>query len=442
MFLYYVRIGLLGLRRQPVLSALMVLAIAVGVATAMTSLTILHRLGADPAPGRSDVVHAIAVDNWSPERSWGSNRGLDVAPDQLTWKDAKALYEATRRVPGAQASIMFQVSMTVQPERAELRPFQASVRATTPEFFGIFGVDFAAGGTWSDADQANAARQVVLSKAFAERMFGTEPAVGRRIQLSGESYTVVGVLREWRPRPKFYDLTTGAMNDPEQVYMPLSIAMEKQLSSNGNTNCYESPGEGFASFLASECVWVQGWVALPTREVAAAWRAMLDGYVAEQKAAGRSFKRTALTRPVPLREWLDIRGVVPDDARLFTVLGFAFLLVCLLNAGTLLLAKFLRRSGEIGLRRAVGASRRSLFLQYVTESAVVGALGAVVGVLLTLGGLAAVRTLSPTIESAARLDPVMLLACVCVALTTSVLAGVYPAWRAASIAPAAQLKTH
>jgi putative ABC transport system permease protein len=440
MFLYYVRIGLLGLRRQPVLSALMVLAIAVGVATAMTALTILHRLGADPAPGRSDIVHAIAVDNWSPDRSWGERRGVAVAPEQLTWKDAKAIHEQTARVPGATSAIMFRVSQTVQPERGELRPFQASVRATTPEFFALFGVDFAAGGAWSAADEASAARQAVLSKPFAERLFGTEPAVGKRVQLGGEFYTVSGVLRDWRPRPKFYDLTTGAMNDPEQIYIPLSVAMEKEIPSNGNVNCYESPGEGFASFLASECIWVQGWVALPDAATAAAWGAMLDGYVAEQRAAGRSFKRASLTRAVPLREWLELRGVVPDDARLFTVLGFAFLLVCLLNAGTLLLAKFLRRSGEIGLRRAVGASRRALFLQYVTESAVVGVLGAVAGVLLTLGGLAGVRTLSPTIESAARLDPVMLLACVVVALGTSVLAGVYPAWRAASIAPAAQLK--
>jgi putative ABC transport system permease protein len=183
-------------------------------------------------------------------------------------------------------------------------------------------------------------------------------------------------------------------------------------------------------------------VELPDAAAVAAYRDFMASYVAEQKQAGRAFARPQLTAPVPLREWLDLRGVVPDDMRMFTLLGFAFLLVCLLNAGTLLLAKFLRRSGEIGLRRAVGASKRSLFAQYLTESSVVGLVGAVVGLVLTVAGLAGVRGLSPQMQSAASLDPVMFVACVAIAVATSVLAGIYPAWRACNVAPAAQLKTN
>lgn len=440
MFAYYVRIALLGLRRQPVLSALMVLAIGVGVATAMTALTILHRLGADPIPAKSGQLYALAVDNWGlGESRWGEVDGKPVAPDLLTHKDAMALLAADKAL---RTSISYSVGLTVQPEKEGLRPYAATVRATVPDFFPMFDVPFRHGGPWSEADGDSGARVVVLSKASNERLFGGENSVGRRVRLSDQYYTVAGVLDEWALRPRFYDTSTGAMNDPEPFYIPLRLAIDEDLPVNGNINCWESPGQGRASFLASECIWLNGWVELPDDAAVAAYRDFLAGYAAAQREAGRNFKRTELTAPVPLREWLDLRGVVPDDMRMFTLLGFAFLLVCLLNAGTLLLAKFLRRSGEIGLRRAIGASKRSLFAQYLTESSVVGVVGALVGLLLTLAGLAGVRALSPQMKSAATLDPAMFAACVLIAVATSVLAGIYPAWRACNVAPAAQLKTH
>jgi len=404
MFAYYVRIALLGLKRQPVLSALMVLAIGVGVATAMTALTVLQRLGADPIPHKSERLFALGVDNWNTNgNSWGEVDGKAVAPDLLTHKDAMALLAADR---ARRTVIAYSVSVAVQPEKEGLRPYVAAARATVPDFFPMFDVPFLHGGPWSEADEAGRARMVVLSKATNERLFGGE-----------------------------------AMNDPEPLFIPLSLAIAEDLAVNGNISCWESPGEGRASFLASECIWLNGWVELPDDAAVAAFRDFLAGYVAEQRQAGRAFDRAHLTAPVPLREWLHLRRVVPDDMRLFTVLGFAFLLVCLLNAGTLLLAKFLRRSGEIGLRRAVGASKRALFAQYLTESSVVGFFGAFVGLLLTVGGLAGVRSLSPHWSEAASLDLPMLATCVVIAITTSVLAGVYPAWRASNVAPAVQLKT-
>ena len=64
-------------------------------------------------------------------------------------------------------------------------------------------------------------------------------------------------------------------------------------------------------------------------------------------------------------------------------MSFAFLLVCLVNTIGLLLAKFMRKSGEIGLRRALGASKPQLFAQFIIESGVIGVSGGVLGLLLT-----------------------------------------------------------
>jgi len=141
-------------------------------------------------------------------------------------------------------------------------------------------------------------------------------------------------------------------------------------------------------------------------------------------------------------QWLDFQMVVPNDVRLQTGLAFGFLLVCLVNTVGLMLAKFLRRSGELGVRRALGASRRSLFAQLLVEAAAVGLAGGTGGLLLALLGLWLVRRQPSDYAALAHLDLPMLLATFVFAVVASLLAGLLPAWRACLIPPALQLKSN
>ena len=114
-------------------------------------------------------------------------------------------------------------------------------------------------------------------------------------------------------------------------------------------------------------------------------RAALDdylaGYVARQRQHGR-LSRQEGAHSYDVRQWLDLIGVVSDDARLQTWLAFGFLSVCLVNTVGLLLAKFTARAGEIGVRRALGASRAQIFAQYLLEAATLGLVGSLLGVAL------------------------------------------------------------
>lgn len=187
-------------------------------------------------------------------------------------------------------------------------------------------------------------------------------------------------------------------------------------------------------------VWVRLWVQLNSEAKVAAYRQFIAHYATEQKALGR-IAHDDDTRMLSLMQWLDYNHVVPSDVKLQTWLAFAFLAICLFNTIGLLLAKFLRRSGEIGVCRALGASRRAVFVQCLTEAGVIGLLGGIGGWLLTLLGLWIVRRQSTEYADLAHLDVGMLLLTFALALAASLLAGVLPALRASRVVPALQLKT-
>jgi putative ABC transport system permease protein len=181
------------------------------------------------------------------------------------------------------------------------------------------------------------------------------------------------------------------------------------------------------------------WVQLDSAAKIAGYRSFLAAHAQQQKTLGRFAKDE--TRMPDLMGWLDYNHVVPSDVKLQTWLAFAFLVICLCNTVGLLLAKFLRRSGEIGVRRAMGASRSAVFAQCLIEAGMIGLLGGVGGWLLTLFGLALVRNQPVAYADLAHLDAGMFALTFVLSVAVSLLAGTLPAARASRIAPGLQLKT-
>ena len=187
--------------------------------------------------------------------------------------------------------------------------------------------------------------------------------------------------------------------------------------------------------------WLQVWVQLKDAAQVAAYRQFLIDYSAQQKALGRFERPPTQARLYGLMNWLDRQNLVPADVRLQLWLALGFLLVCMINIVALLLAKFLRRSGEVSVRRALGARRRDIFLQFGIESAVIGLAGGVLGLAIAQLGLWSVRHRPDDYAHLAQMDVSMLIGTFVLAMLASVLAGLLPAWRACRIAPALQLKT-
>jgi len=435
MFSYYLQLGLRSLRRNPILTALMVFGIALGIAASMTTLTVMHLMGSDPIPWKSYKLHIVNMDNWGPDNAFNDDGS---PPDQVTYRDAVALMRAGK---ADKQAAMFNLALPIQPENQEVKPYLSLVRTTFSDFFGMFDPPFKYGSPWTKAEDDAHARVVVLSKAGNEKLFGGADSTGKTVRMDDIDYKVIGVLDDWPLRILFYDISgRGSFETPEDYFIPFTTGIDLKKRPSGNNSCWKDSGPGWEAYLDSECVWIKFWVQLDSPAHLADYKSFVDAYVNEQKKSGR-FQRPLNNRLFDVNQWMVEQKVVSSDVKVQSGLGFAFLIVCLVNTIGLLLAKFTRKAGEIGLRRALGASQRQIFAQFLTESSVVGLAGGVLGLLLTGLGLLVVRALYTNFKSVAQLDWQMVALTVILAIVSAIVAGFYPTWRACQVAPAAQLKT-
>ena len=430
MFGYYVELAMRSLRRSRALTALMVLAIALGIGASMTTLTVLHVLSGDPLPGRSSSLYAPQLD----PRDMGNYRPQAEPPDQVSWIDGINLLRAKR---ADRQALMTAGSVAIQPAQSALDPFYETARYTTADFFGMFGVPFQYGHAWGESEDAASAAVLVISRRLNDKLFGGHDSRGRMLRVEGHALRIVGVLGDWRPNPHFYDLHMKSYGADEGVYVPLSTSQALHLAHIGGADCWGNGGADATP--TAPCVWLQFWVQLDTPSHVAAYRQFLMHYSQQQTSLGR-FLRPPNVRLRDLMQWLDYEQVVPGDVQLQTWLALGFLLVCLVNTVGLMLAKFLRRSAELGVRRALGASRRALFMQLLVESGVIGLAGGLAGLLLAYLGLWLVRRQPADYAPLAHLDGAMLVMTLVLAVVVSLLAGALPAWRACQVAPGLQLK--
>ena len=434
---YYIDLALHGLRRNKVLTALMIVAIAVGIGASMTTLTIMHLLAGDPLRGRSGQIFYPQVE---PDPGSKAREPHDV----MDYQSAMDLWSARRA--DRQALVINSRVKLLAPD-TRLPPLMLSMLSTTTDFFTMFEVPIRFGRPWTAEDDAAHARVAVISADLNDRLFGGQNSVGRTLRLKNSDVRIVGVLAPWRPSPLFYDVRGGRFSSgdtanfydkPEGVITPFTTALEVNDGNFVPFTCWSNPTTP-GHLQNASCVWVALWVQLGDAARVASYRRFLDGYVAQQHALGR-ITRVDNTRLRSLPEWLDFNGVVPGDVKLQTSLAFAFLAICLCNVVGLLLAKFLRRGGEIGLRRALGATRRAVFIQCLVEAGVIGALGGLGGLLLTLFGLWLVRRQPVPYADFVHLDTSMFLATFVISVGASLVAGLLPAARASLVEPALQLK--
>jgi len=438
MFGYYLELAVRSLRRSPGLTALMILSIGFGVAASMTTYSVFRGLSGDPIPWKSSRLFVPQID------SWGSGeRFHDEPPDALDYADAMALMRQHR---AARQSAIYAISPSAMPTGTSRNrsPIMLDGYAVYSEFFPMLDVPFHYGHGWSADDDVNELPLAVISDKLNRQVFGDGSSVGKTIDIDNHDYRIVGVTRDWNPQPRFFDVEGGYYSiDGPDLFLSFRHSVAINMINAGWDGCRKGtsdPQGDFVGLQNSDCVWIAYMAELDDVAAVQRYRQYLDDYASDQQKAGR-FRWAPNNRLRDVPAFLDYEHVVPSDTKVSLLVAQGLLIVCLVNTVGLLLAKFLRRSGEIAVRRALGASRTAIYAQFLTEAGVIGVGGGILGLLFTVMGVLSVDQVLPASYAVlARIDPSLLLLTLLLAMTATLLAGVYPTYRASRVQPAWQLK--
>jgi putative ABC transport system permease protein len=410
MFGYHVQTALRSLRRTPVLTAVLIAAIALGICISTTFIALRHVFEKDPLPGKSHSLFYVRLDNWDPSRAYIAEDPKSLPP-QITYRDMRALMRST--IPTHQTGA-FIARLFVFPSSTNVRPFRETTRLAFSDFFPM-----------------------------NQKLFGGGNSVGKTVRIADRNFKVVGVISpDWRPSYRFYDLNGGPVA-PESIFMPFNLTPVMKLQPNGNSDGWKDYGNAPEDLYNSEQTWIQFWVELPDAAKVQAYRDYVANYVRDEKQHGR-FQRPLHVEINSMPELLEAFGFVPKTVKVMSVVSLLFLVVCSLNLVGLLLGKFLARVPEVSVRRALGASKIHVFWQHVVECEVIGVAGGALGMLLSVGMLSVIAKIlqqgNGNSVTGVSLDLEMVVVSIFLSLVAGLMAGVYPAWRICSVAPAMQLK--
>jgi predicted permease len=388
-----VRFALRHLVRNPGFAATAILTLALGIGATTAIFSVVNAVILRPLPF-SDPDRLMTVYSTSPSYARGGISFFDL----VTALEPVDSFEAIGAMEYTSANV-------VDGDTAE----RVRAAMVTPGFFSVFPMAPLHGRALQPADNAPGQDGVVvISHRLWTRLFAADPAVvGREIWLSGRSRRVVGVM------PEAFD----PIADGEVLWMPTAYTPEQRQQRDGILLVIAR--------LKPEVTDAQLQNDLrnaAARAVAADARANQErGFVTE-----------------PLRETL--LGDVPT--RLYVWLGavgFVLLIACG-NVANLLLARSASRGGELAVRAALGAGRGRVVRQLVTESLVLAAIAAILGLAVAFGGIQALIQLEPgTIPRLAgtSLDGRTFAFAGTLAIGCALVFGVWPAWsQAASSAPA------
>jgi ABC-type antimicrobial peptide transport system permease subunit len=275
--------------------------------------------------------------------------------------------------------------------------FQIPVIAASPGLFDAARTTLATGRTFDTGHDRRGDPVAVLGPGAAQRLNVTRVDNSPSIFVGDEVLAVVGILATTEREPALLNaiiVPNGYAHDRLGLQAPGLVVIDVQIG-------------------AAELIGAQAPTAL---------------------APGAPDQLRSQVPPSPGR----VKSSVQSDVNaLFLILGAVSLLVGAIGIANVTLVSVLERTGEIGLRRALGATRRHIATQFLAESAALGALAGLIGTsagILTVVGVSATREWTPV------LDPWLPLAAPVAGAVIGLLAGTYPAWKASKLEPIAALR--
>jgi putative ABC transport system permease protein len=298
----------------------------------------------------------------------------------------------------------------------------SSLKRTDGDFWNILQFTFLEGGPYSSQDVDQAQFVAVINDTTRHRFFGNDSAVGKTIEADGQRFRVVGVVS---------DVSIVRTIPFADIWAPLTTAKtdsyKRELMGSFNALAL-AQDEAALDHIHDEFNARLAHVELDDPKV---YKTMVAPFETTFDSYARHLPNADRKNP-DRQGWKLLSTLV--------VMGLLFMLLPAINLMNLNVSRILERSSEIGVRKAFGASSRTLVGQFVVENILLTLIGGLIGLVLSELALQVV-TASNLIQYAQfHVNPRVFLYGLAMALVFGVLSGVYPAWRMSRLNPVEALK--
>ncbi len=397
-----------GIATHKLRSFLTILGIVIGVAAVISLMSIGRGAEADIL-SRIETIGANLV-TISPGSSFGSGgvRTAGGSAQTLTQEDAEAIQQQVPHIEALAPTYTRSLQIIVGGENTN-----SQVTGVPPSYQQIQNLEMAAGNFFTEYDYQRGAKVVVLGSEVNETLFGDANSIGQQIRMGDKIVRVIGVMEE---------KGAGFGSPDSAILIPLT-AMQQMVAQQ------LTPQGGHI---------VSSVVLIVDDEDNA------DAVVADITALLRELHRLGSNTEDDFRitSMQDISEMMTETTATMTLLLGAIAAISLLVGGigvmNIMLVSVLERTREIGIRKALGAKERDIWLQFLSEAAILSLIGGIIGVVV--GWLAAYLVDSSGVMSTNVTADIVILA-VSVSAAIGIFFGFYPAWNASRLDPIVALRS-